>query len=140
MSKTFKSPTSPVTVTVTPDCRGALIKAVGDSESLRAISVSAKTAPAFVLAILEAAGWPEEAKTSITRTIMQDLRFVVDCVEKDAKEAADREALEGEAFALYSTKTSRVQAYPTVKDMESGSLEFWVAIAKTARELHGGTK
>ena len=92
MSKKFKSATSSVIVTVTPDIHGALIETAGGSESLRAISVSAKTAPAFTLSILEAAGWPDEARTSITRTILQDLRFVVDCVEKDAKEAADREA------------------------------------------------
>lgn len=56
------------------------------------MNIPAADAPAVALAILEAAGWPEEDANSAL-TIMQDLRCVIEFDERKAQEAAALEKL-----------------------------------------------
>lgn len=142
MSKTFKSQTSSDIVTVSQSDLGALIEVAGDGEARKAISVSAKTAPAFTLAILEAAGWPEEAKSSVTHSILRDLRFVVAATERMAQEAAERAQWEAEALHLCNAHrySAGLVGWGSFDDLNVSQQRDWLGVAHQARELHGGTK
>lgn len=101
------------------------------------ISLNPADAPALCLAILEATGWPEEAKTSVTRTILKDLQFVIECIGLAAKEAADRSKLESEAVQLLC----KVKGWEVAPFASFGSALQTEALelACFARELHGVT-
>lgn len=133
MSKTFKSASSERILEV--DRGAATVDLfIGKAGSFKCFEVNLADAPSIALAILEAAGWPEEDKSSATRPIMQDLRCVVEFDERKAKEAADREALEAEARTLWESQTELLGHF--WHRLDEAENRRWITIARAARELH----
>lgn len=136
MTNVFKSEHSARSIEISKSHFGDVALIMSDMRS-RDIIVNATEAPALALAILESAGWPEEEKSSVTRTILHDLRFVVDCVAKKANEAADRAALWQEASDLYHSVFPDNPTFATPDQMPEHLRDGWVRAALKAREIHG---
>lgn len=135
MSKTFKSALIQYgdrTLTV-KEHAGHVNVTVRDPETTFGATVPSTDAPALALAILEAAGLVRDSCSGDDAEVaLEWLHSAVARREREAKEAADREALEAEAMALW-----------TALNPDHGFTvppPSWVEVARTARELHGGTK
>lgn len=98
-------------------------------------------APTLALAILEAAGTelvPSESYETGSLDQLRDAAYelskYIEARDEATKEAADREALEGEALTLCRVMwdNSDQQWEP----MSSKAKTTWVAMARTAREMH----
>ena len=110
-------------------------------------------APALALAILEAAGIVPTAHDGLASTeydkCLEDaaweIRRIVKAreriAERAAKEAADREALEGEALALCNAFQD-AGGYARADVMTTHHYDYgkWMDVARKAREIRGATK
>lgn len=109
--------------------------------------VGIENAPALALAILEAAGvkashpttrstgTPARGSDAALEDVALMLQEHVAAKLRKALEAADREALEAEAFALYAGApiTNGIKSFAALSE---GAQHQWLTIARTARELH----
>lgn len=98
-------------------------------------------APGIALAILEAAGWPGEYPGGVSHQILADLRRVIEITDQQAKEAAQKEALEAEATMLYRAMRE-VDGHPwklTFHELNSDEQREALALARAARKLHAVT-
>lgn len=105
--------------------------------------VGIEEAPALALAILEAAGIADKGfnESSDAEMAVAHLASHVGLERANAKEAADREALEAETLALLNAH--RMEAgRPAATSLDDYSIEGdrWRAVARTARTLYGVTK
>lgn len=101
--------------------------------------VGIEEAPALALAILEAAGIADiEDASSLVNNAMGQLAMHVATEAAKAKEAADREALEGEALRLYKVTVPFTE--PSWADLSHNQQQAWTVVAQVAREIHGVTK
>lgn len=141
MSKTFKS--------IAPGSNATIVVAATDGnvtvyvhQNIGAIDLSASVAPALALAILEAAGFEADIDdaSSLVNNAMGRLAMHVATEAAKAKEAADREALEGEALVLANTyrRAAGINLRSTFAQIQDQNA--WTELALKARELHGGTK
>ena len=134
MSKTFKSASSERILEV--DRAAATVDLfIGKTGSFKCFEVNLADVPSLALAILESAGWPEDDLNSATRTIMQDLRCVVEFDERKAKEASDREALEAEAWELWLAYHPST-AHKSFSDLLPPGQNDFLNIARKAREIY----
>lgn len=130
--KTFKSSVSNREVHVWKATCGSAI-AVTDDASTEGMStqVAPSDAPALCLAILEAAGWPNEhlATAEILRRL-RELDEHVKAMEAEAKELAE---LEAEAVELFNANhgTNRTDW----DHADRSVISSWLAVARRAREM-----
>lgn len=107
--------------------------------------VDAKDAPALALAVLDAPasnGAPVAPEVARAIAALEEYK---QRTQAEAEDAADREALEGEAYALYrasclACNTTPAPDWATAKVLTDYVERDFIAIAVTARELHGVTK
>lgn len=146
MSKTFKSAVSHREVRIWPTDAGFAIAVLDDvSNESTSTQLAPTDAPAICLAILEAAGVQaipfDEGPESEPGHAVWALRHHVQASEAKAKEAADREKLEGEALALCSAfQDAGGYARADVMTMHHYDYGKWMDAARKAREIHGATR
>lgn len=101
------------------------------------IAFDSTTAPALALAILEAAGWPEDDPRSATKQIMMWLGDVVRTVERITAEAEAQAKLEAEALELENAGRDAAGAdrIEELSEMGRAGREFILAVARKAREM-----
>lgn len=150
MSKVFKSfYENEMTITAHNDHDRFLVcLEVLDNRNARPVNLMFENAkaPAVALAIIEASGitpkrsdsWTVGEPDNLAR-IAADLQHHIEVRDKHAKEAAEREVLEGEAWELYKARTSG-SSFPAFHYLERSTQAEWVAVAITARTMYGGTK
>ena len=139
MRKTFKSAVSDKELTVRPSKSGdgVLIAMRFPSSPHRVpvvnMVVSIEDIPAIMVALAEAAGWPEEDAYSVTHVILHDLARVI----RSQAERAEQAELEAEAFEL----ATLYQGYGewakelSFSDLDEDSQKKWLDVARRAREL-----
>lgn len=132
MSKTFKSTVSPLEMGVGVTMTGDLHISLGAKAG---ISVAPSDAPALALAVLEAAGWPEEASNSVTHSIMTGLSDVLSIQERIATEAKEQAELEAEALELWASFQGLPADQYTFANLEDHAQRCWLAVARRAREM-----
>ncbi|MFI8412828.1 hypothetical protein ACIGB6_10160 [Paeniglutamicibacter gangotriensis] len=146
MSATFKSSVSNRTIDVTAASTRSVGLILSDDSSLDIIIAKAD-APALALSILEAAGHrpaaydPERLSgDDLLAYIAHKLAVHVGDEVKRAKEAADREELEGEALELSNAWRASYDIDPLSSWDQVASPGVFVALARKAREIHGAAK
>lgn len=147
MSKTFKSALIQYgdrTLTV-KEHAGHVNVTVRDPETTFGATVPSTDAPALALAILEAAGIkssfhadPAYGTSEQLEHIVHELNEFTQEVKLLSKWAADRKALEAEAWELF--KACHPETTGTSLEPGFTSYDIWTSVARKARELHGGTK
>lgn len=98
------------------------------------IAFDSTTAPALALAILEAAGWPEEDHNSITHSIMASLGDVIHIQERITAEAEAQAELEAEALELYNVCMTG-HSLSSFNGLGGTLRDQWLAVARRAREM-----
>lgn len=110
-----------------------------DSQGSHA-GVGIEDAPALCLAILEAAGLVRDVCSGDDAEVALDFLYsAVARREREAKETADREKLQSEAWELFTAWNPDTK-HGSVSVLPSFLVEEWTRIARKAREIHGGTK
>ncbi|KAA0979907.1 hypothetical protein FQ154_01740 [Paeniglutamicibacter gangotriensis] len=106
--------------------------------------VGIEEAPALALAILEAAGIADKGfnESSDAEMAVAHLASHVGLERANAKEAADREALEVEALELFNAlrEANDNNLVDGFHDIPASYQGTWLAVAKTSRTLHGVTR
>lgn len=137
MSKTFKSDNELAkTISITRS-QGRVLVEIEDPKHLIAINLSDNNAPALALAVLEAAGWPNEYLA--TNEILRWLRELDEHVKAMEAEAKDKAELEAEALELFNTARATRDIEPLEWD-EVADKDTWVAVARRAREMRNEKK
>lgn len=122
-SKTFKSVTGQADLTIEKQEGGVAFVIVGPRGNYMKAATPPEAAAGQALAVLEAAGWPNEhlATTEILRRL-RELDEHVKAVEAEARERAE---LEAEALELFNLHES----------LQSDAETVWLAVARRAREI-----
>ena len=137
-SKTFKSALSTdkeLRITGGPERVCFAQRAHNGMKSL--VFIDNTEAPALALAILEAAGWPEDDPRSATKQIMMWLGDVVRTVERITAEAEAQAKLEAEALDFYNTgcEVVGIKASAAFGDLKLNDKSVFLAVARKAREM-----
>lgn len=122
---------------ITTNDRPAII--VSDNNRPSMAYFTPEQAAPIALAALRAAGHEGASSSSC---LMQAYDLIVQHVKEaaeKAKEAADREALEGEAFELYKALNPDTVAR-SVNNLWPAEARDYLQLARRAREIHGATK
>lgn len=144
MSKTFKSSSGTGrTVEIEPNFGSVnmvIYKCPSRANKYLGINIAITDAPALALAIIEAAGVNPVQHESCSEASPEALEHVahwladhIECVAKKAKEAADREALEGLARKLYNADRSACDLI--WEDLTPGVKKRWVDRMNKASEI-----
>lgn len=120
------------------------------SKLLKGLTVGATDAPAIALAFLEAAGVQARNYDGVTVGTSEDLSQIVmnlkNYIDQEAyarvlaaKEAADREALEGDAWELWKAFNPGT-VFTSWASLTERHRDDFLRVAHRARELNGGSK
>lgn len=148
MSQTFKSRNIGMknTFAVRDSGGGVHFTVTNNDGKVAGCDLANADAPALALAILEAAGIVpahhsdyQNGTPEALEHVAQGLKDEIAIAAAEAKEAADREALEADAWELYKARTNG-STFDRFHDLERGTQAEWIAVAKHARTMHGVTK
>lgn len=95
------------------------------------IAIAPSDVPALALAILEAAGWPNEYL--VTTEILRRLREFDEHLKAIETEAKDKAELEAEALELFNVKHGT--DLDDWKYADRSVVSGWVSVARKAREM-----
>lgn len=107
-------------------------------QNIGAVDLSSDEAPAIAIAILEASGLVRDNCSADEAEIsLEWLYAAVATREREAKETADREALEAEALELLNAvRASNGNASVDSLDKIAGARDPYLTVASKAREIH----
>ena len=121
-------------IAVAGDENGVIVGITNERE-YNNILVAKEQAPALALAVLEAAGYSGTSKDNVGDSVYL-LTYHVKEQAAAAAEAADREALEREAKAIYEGyRDASVFILVPWTELNEGK-KPWLAAARAARKLH----